>query len=466
MLMAPLSLKREGEGLGFPPSNESIVVSGSLEKKLGVGWVRVWFGHFRGLFFQVSTSLMTPNVSIDRMKSIRHIVTVEKVRLINPLEHVWEVEPHHMTRKDSLHEIISGLINRRTEGPYWDFKREHHSEKWRLIHDVLCLANAKHRGDRFLIFGVDNNDFSFHPITEDTGRKTQADVAALFRDNADKFFQSRFPIFYLEEIAIDGNPIDILVIEDSPHKPYYLVKKIKGVRAYHVYTRICDTNTPLNSAAPPHEIEGMWRERFGLDVPPLERAKLYLNEPEAWSLLVENISSNVAYYYTSFPEFTLRVASAEAIMACHEEGTRGELRTDNNHAGYYKLRYHQTLLHRIRYVSFDDHKKTMVAPKIEPRGTGRFYFYEADSIEYAVQQFIRHRDDSKTLSIRGRGQASDEARSRWGHNMKIPVLRAGEAEGFLGALVKDGFIEAITDEEEQYQIHLRNQLDFEDWRFS
>lgn len=376
-----------------------------------------------------------------------------------------------MTQKESLHEIISTLINQKAEGVYWDFKCKHHESNEKLIHDILCLANAKHSGDRFLIFGVDAEDFSLHPIANDDKRKTQANFADLFRANANKFFQSRFPEFYLQEMNIEGIPIDVLVIKDTSDKPYYLVKKCHNLPAHHIYSRVCDTNTPIAETAQPYEIERMWRERFGLDLPPLEKAKRYLSEPEAWSPLVENISGNAAFYYTSYPEFTLRVASAEAIFACHEEWTRGEVRTDNNHAGFYELRYHQTLLRRIRYVSFDDHKMSMVAPDYEPRGGGRFYFYETDSIEHAVQKFFSSfvrgaRDDSQKLSIRGQGQASDEARSRWGHNMKIPVLRTGELEGFLGPRVEDGFIEVIQDEAEQYQIHLHNQLDFEEWRLS
>ena len=31
-----------------------------------------------------------------------------------------------MTQKESLHEIISTLVNRKAEGVYWDFKRKHH----------------------------------------------------------------------------------------------------------------------------------------------------------------------------------------------------------------------------------------------------------------------------------------------------------------------------------------------------
>ena len=42
---------------------------------------------------------------------------------------------------------------------------------------------------------------------------------------------------------------------------------------------------------------------------------------------------------------------------------------------------------RVRYVYFDDNKKLMVAPDSKDVGTGRFYFYEADSVSYAVQNF-------------------------------------------------------------------------------
>ena len=102
-------------------------------------------------------------------------------------------------------------------------------------------------------------------------------------------------------------------------------------------------------------------------------------------------------------------------MARHEEWTRGEIRTDNNHAGYHEIYYHQTCLARIRYVSFDDHKKSMVAPKWEAVGAGRFYFYEVDSVSYAVQKFdssyVRE-DHSTTLSIGDSGEISRQARLR------------------------------------------------------
>ena len=66
-------------------------------------------------------------------------------------------------------------------------------------------------------------------------------------------------------------------------------------------------------------------------------------------------------------------------MDSAQEWTRGEIRTDDNHAGWYELRCHQTRLRRIHQVSFENHKKSMVAPVWKAVGRGRFYFYRAEA---------------------------------------------------------------------------------------
>lgn len=243
------------------------------------------------------------------------------------------------------------------------------------------------------------------------------------------------------------------------------MERYKQIRAHHIYTRVCDTNTPVDEVAPPHEIERMWREHFGLDMAPLHRVKAYLSEADAWSLIYDDGCTG-NFHHTMFPEFTLVVADAEEHIARHEEWTRGELHHESNNAGYYDILYHQTRIARVRYVNFDDNRKSMVAPNWKARGHGRFYFYEADSVSYAVQQFYAaiHGDDSAKLSIRGNSETSCDVRSRWGHAMKIPVLRPGELEEFLYSNGGPGTLEPSTDEVEQYELFLQNQLDYDDWR--
>ena len=370
--------------------------------------------------------------------------------------------------QQSLGRTVADLIGRRGEGVYWDFKLRHHTNNWELVHDVLCLANAEHDGPRFLVFGVKDGDFSVHSIIEqDSRRRTQADIATLFRDNARKFFQSRFPTFHLREIEIHGALVDVLVVEDEPKKPYYLVEPVYGLPAHHIYTRVCDTNTARNAAAQPHEIERMWRERFGLDEPALERAKRFLAEPAAWWISEED--GVVCCHHRVFPEFTLKAASAENHMAYNEEWTRGEVRTDDNYTGWYELRYHQTVLRQVPYVGFDNRKKSMVAPDWEPIGKGRFYFYKAGSLRYAIQRFWTtrdDRDDSNGLQIRGDGEAARDARARWDGCLAIPVLKPDELDGFLKGRRWDAIRgpDPETDRGEQYELFLRNLLDFDDWR--
>ena len=215
------------------------------------------------------------------------------------------------------------------------------------------------------------------------------------------------------------------------------------------------------------------RERGEMDLSPLERAKRYLRDPDAWALLVRSDGCNGDFYHKQFPEFTLKVTDAEDQMARNEEWTRGEIRTNNNHAGYYDLYYHETLLKRTSYVSFDDHKKSMVAPKCVPCGTGesggsgRFYFYEADSIGYALQGFYATQegeDHSSTLANRLDGTSGKTARQRWGHYLKIPVLDPGELEAFLHSTGKCDPSNPSSDEDEQNQLFVCNLLAFDDWR--
>ncbi len=380
-----------------------------------------------------------------------------------------------LNEQENLLKTIQALIDRRIEGLFWDFKLQHHENRAELIHDVLCLANADHDGPRFLIYGVKDETFELHSIEKSPNRKTQADIVSIFRDNASKFFQSRTPNLFLREVQVGPNTIDVLVIENQPHKPYYLVESYPCNRCsrrvalkHHIYTRVGDTNTPMTDTAPPHEIERMWRERFGLDKPPLERAKGYLGKPESWLPMSELDGIGDTYHHEVFPEFVLRVDDAnDAKLGCNQEWTRGEVRRDNNSAGYLKLYYHQTLLARAYYVTFDDNRKSMIVPDLRPRGIGRFYYYLADSIEYALQGFwsALHREDhSRKLTIRGKGQINDEARSLWPRGMHIPVLRMQELEEFLEGRGADAMLIPSMDKTEQYQLFIRNQLEFELWR--
>ena len=66
-----------------------------------------------------------------------------------------------------------------------------------------------------------------------------------------KFASGARPFMYVEQISLSGNDIDVIVIENSRNTPFYLTDHFEGVRANHIYTRIMDTNTPIDKSAEP-----------------------------------------------------------------------------------------------------------------------------------------------------------------------------------------------------------------------
>ena len=274
-----------------------------------------------------------------------------------------------MSDDQLLAQIVENLIERRSEGVYWDFKEKHHSSDARgdLVHDVLCLANADHDGPRFLVFGVRDSDYSVCSIDASEEKKDSGG----HRGTLSRYCRQVLPVeifrhsIFKRSKSTEGMSM-VLVIEDEPKKPYYLAESYRNVKAHHIYTRVCDTNTPITHAAQPHEIERMWRERFGLDARALARAKMCLGDSDRWSERDED--GFVFCHHDVLPEFTLRAADVHESMGYTQEWTRGEVRTDSNYAGCYELRYHQTILKTIHYVGFDDRKKNMVAPDWSPVG--------------------------------------------------------------------------------------------------
>lgn len=346
---------------------------------------------------------------------------------------------------------IKRLMETGKEGVYWDFKRQHHSNKTDLLHDILCLANADHDGDRYLIFGVEDETMKFQDLTNDANRTTQANLLSFFKDNQDKFAENCYPDLHLDKITLEGNEIDVLIISSSLKKPFYLLEKIDGVRAHHIYSRVADTNTPKDKSASPGQIEQMWRTRFGLDQPPLRRAKTFLSHFEGREFDTQD-NGNGLWWHKMFPEFTIRVE--ESTFDCTQEWTRGEIVKDKNFSNLYSLFYHQTRLSRIHWVSFDDRKKSMVAPKWEPCLTGRLYYYERGSIELAMQRFHAHHNG---------GDRSKSLNSSSG-TIEIPTASIDEVERFLATQVTHPTHEVYRDRAEQYTLFLKNQNAFREWK--
>ncbi len=140
------------------------------------------------------------------------------------------------------------------ESEWLDFKREFHENTAKFLHDILCLSNASHDDDRYLIFGISNNK-TVYGVENDPNRKTNADIHDFLRQVS----VNSMPKIELSFQQFDEHEIGILKIKNLPKKPYFVTEDFRRgnatVRAGAIYTRLGDTNIPLHATAPEDGIQ-------------------------------------------------------------------------------------------------------------------------------------------------------------------------------------------------------------------
>ena len=162
--------------------------------------------------------------------------------------------------KLTINEIMT-ILER--EDNYYDFKEIYHQSKnnKELLKDILSLANCKHNGDRYIFFGIAENDEKFivKGIENSPNRKKLVDIQSCL--DSKYFACERVPDIDLYTIKTeDKHEIDVLVIKDVKFKPYFLIKDYENIKSHKIYTRHHDQKCEANS----HDIIQMWKEQFGL----------------------------------------------------------------------------------------------------------------------------------------------------------------------------------------------------------
>lgn len=287
----------------------------------------------------------------------------------------------------ALTETVRDLIAARKEGDHWDFKRDPHAKSGDLIKDIVCLANSpRHTGDRYIICGVDDAG-TVVGIQSDPPR-TQADIVNTLANAG--FAGGVYPDVYLQQIELQGQQVEVLVIKDRPEeKPYYLQRAYNkdGVRLNPgtVYSRVRDSNTPSDQVAPSHDIERMWRERFGLDQTPFQRVQKYLLNKDSWIETSEHV-----WFHSQWPEFTISPTEDETRPV---QAGENWVRAAINPSAFVRpfwIRFHQTVLARINCILYDEMRALTPAPSAHVVcGNDRWFFSLcAGTLKFRFLQFL------------------------------------------------------------------------------
>jgi hypothetical protein len=275
----------------------------------------------------------------------------------------------------TFEEKIYKLISSKREGTNWDFKECPHENNASLLHDIISMANCNYNEDRFIIIGVSdpNVGCKIEGLTNgQKDRKEQTGIVDVLRTK--KFAGDLRPEIELRTITLESKEIDIIVILNKANKPYYLTEnfrvKDKEVKANYIYTRILDTNTPIDKSADIFHIEKMWRERFGLDLSPFERMKILLKKPNEW---FKDLGKKDYAYHKQFPEFRIEFSDLMEIQEVYNFFY-------TNHKSYRveaKFKYHSTTLFELEYLTVDEMRVNIGCPNPQ-----RIYLDELDNWYY------------------------------------------------------------------------------------
>lgn len=299
---------------------------------------------------------------------------------------------------------IQDLISLKQEGLYWDFKREWYSQdkKADLLHDLICMANNLSNRDSYIIIGVDEeNDYSFSSVKSNPNRKNTQQMVDFLRDK--HFSGGVRPIVSVENICFGENEIDVIIVHNSELTPFFLTEKYQSVMPNNIYTRVWDSNTPKNKSADLQHIEMLWKKRFGLLSPPLERMLIYLRNNDLWENSPSDCFTEKKYYRFS-PEFT--------IETVRDESANGYQYYLFNQTDIYprwyniNLYYHQTMLASLEGISLDGGRYFTTTPRTDGVSLTQyqhwdvsFKYYVKNSIEYIVHEFYYHPDgDDETIA--------------------------------------------------------------------
>jgi hypothetical protein len=295
---------------------------------------------------------------------------------------------NQMSDKELANEIEQLILSRR-EGEYWDFKEKHHKNKADLTHDIICMANNRAERDAYIIFGV-TNDFEVKGVGNDENRRNQQNIIDLLKSK--KFSGGIKPTVELKTLTIAGNEIDVLIIKDSTDTPYFLIEDYfeqgRKVRAHYIYTRVGDTNTPIDTSADINHVEYLWRKRFLLNRPPLEQIKRKLNYKNEWK------REGDIYYNVYNPEYTLQ-------MEYDEDRGRPEfyshlMTNESTTYGQIKIRSYGTELYSEGFAVLDSGRYVTVLPdrgfvgnQFRGEETYSYRYFIEGTLDFSLHVFLQ-----------------------------------------------------------------------------
>lgn len=228
-----------------------------------------------------------------------------------------------MLDKQKLENIIKQAPK---ENDHWDFKEQWYesNERSELLRDIMNFMNTPHHDDCYIIIGIEDESGKIVGIDEDTNRLNRQMVQDFLRNKP--FAQNFYPNTDVNTFSIyspdkkKNVDIDVITIFNEDNTPIFLQQRVRGIRYQSsdgkvrtrkdllpglIYSRINDSNTPINESTSDHQMELLWRKRLGLDLDLYAKYRLILRAPEKWEYVVTK-DNQETYIYIEDPNFIIK----------------------------------------------------------------------------------------------------------------------------------------------------------------
>ncbi|WP_339816322.1 ATP-binding protein [Paenibacillus sp. FSL R7-0216] len=305
-----------------------------------------------------------------------------------------------------LREEILKLISSMREDDYWDFKEKFHSSACDLLHDIICMANNRVDRDAYIIFGITDKTFEVVGVENDENRKNQQQMIDFLKNK--KFVSGVRPRVEMRTVRIENHEVDVLVIKNSTDTPYFLTEDFpnvgRRVRAYHIYTRVGDTNTDIDKSADINNIEYLWKKRFLMTRSPFQQIMKRIENRCEWEL-----DDNV-YYNVYNPEFTITLEYDDEGPELLPEFYAYAMTNSSTMYKMLSIKHFGTQLFKKQIVILDGGRYFTPAPEWEFLNFGdlrthtdyALKYFIKDSPAYKLNEFLFDEEDHEQRYARKR----------------------------------------------------------------
>ena len=294
------------------------------------------------------------------------------------------------------------------ENEQWDFKEKWHESNGELLRDIINFTNTPSHNDAYIIFGISDQDGSVIGIDKnDPNRKNKQQLQDYLRNIP--FAQNYYPKTNVETLEVNEKEIDILTIYNTDDVPLFLArdvarvdnnnkqkKKGKPLRRGLIYSRIGDSNTPVDQSTTDEQMERLWQKRFRLDVSIYDRFKYILKDYNNWTYVPRLDNVTTYYIYTKDPDFVIEEAFDETLES-RDAFVAYSLSQLKARVGWniVRLKYRGTTLYDNLYNCFDNATFGAVIPddrfiKIQNKdySSGAYFYYLKDDFPFLITMLI------------------------------------------------------------------------------